>query len=1125
MKRILSILLTAVLLLSVFSISALAEEKKPEPTSGPAAGISMFGGARCGIYNPTTEKYKYAVSFDYGAGALKINNEEIPGMTYDKDSNTLTVKDVDQADNELFVWYMGNDFKLKVEGACAFGAIKVYNYYNFYSTTLNITGSGTLTVNEKKANDNAIQVFAMGSASVMGIDIADSVTVDLYSKDAAPVISVNASALTPDEGGAITGGGKALTGVKSEQIKDIRPDYVQTIEINDRDKDFSRGYQVTRKSDPEGVYVYNLMDNVIYSVSRYIYVDELELWVIDDSFSYVQYNKDEFEAEYDLVCGMAPAKIDYMSDYLYERRGTEGVKLLRDDEPDAVYVGVPTNAIWDWGDDHDYSGNYEIHRVLWDDDQEMYVEDTSFKEIDLVAAELEENGFQIEKETHDELKELKVWDSEPSYYNRNRISGDIMIRDEDPDGLYVCTGKYTTEVDGIVTEQGITVHLVHYDAENDDYYIKRVYSEPECFYITDDVFISGESGFSNVYDTISTYINLRYLPEDYDIQSDMSGNMIQLKKDSEPGAVYGYRTWTHYFEDDTEREEYGLYRLQFNEKLGVYVEDSSFDYVEFYDLSYLDERGYEVVESYQALEYYSKGRIYFNDYPIYHDNDDNTYYADYGNNVYSYSDANTVTIGETTYYAGTYEEDLGIGELNSTEHEVVTDKYKYWVDGPEYHHAAGEQPEPVDYALWVNGEQVTSDHLTVTCGTGTATYDPVENTLTLDNAEITKGTDTDWTYSGVLSQMDELTVVIKGNCTITETSGDGIGTYNSEMVQVGDVFYPAPYDLTVTGDGILTIKESTPMYGYGLYCTGNLVLDGVTLHIESAAAGVWASDLKMDNVTADIQTSSWYSGIVVNRGNFTFDNSTVSAKSGEGAGLLLGSDQTPSVLTVSSGTLNLEGKIGIQGIVDMSVVTVNGGKLSVEGSEKAFDDTFLADDAKNIVMGEGIGVTSGAIDGKAVVIEALSGSSNFTLSGTITSYLSNTDMITVQLQQDDSVKYSATATGNTASYSIEGAANGSYTLRVSKKDHVTREYTVNVTDDTTQDVKICPIGDCDLNGKVQAADAMKAYKHAQGKADEQLSGYAFDCADVAPVGNPNGKVQAADAMNIYQQAQGKHNLF
>ena len=147
------------------------------------------------------------------------------------------------------------------------------------------------------------------------------------------------------------------------------------------------------------------------------------------------------------------------------------------------------------------------------------------------------------------------------------------------------------------------------------------------------------------------------------------------------------------------------------------------------------------------------------------------------------------------------------------------------------------------------------------------------------------------------------------------------------------------------------------------------------------------------------------------------------------------------------------------------------------------------------------------------------------VSGSFTSYLDASGTVTVQLLQSGSVQYSATATGNSGSYAIENVADGSYTLRVSKANHVTRDYAVTVSGDTTQDVKICPLGDVDGNGKVQANDAMKAYQHAQGKADAQLTGYAFQCVDVAPVGEPNDKVQAADAMVIYQQAQGKHSLW
>ena len=553
---------------------------------------------------------------------------------------------------------------------------------------------------------------------------------------------------------------------------------------------------------------------------------------------------------------------------------------------------------------------------------------------------------------------------------------------------------------------------------------------------------------------------------------------------------------------------YGIMRLQYNEKLGCYVEDTDFDEVVTNDLGKLEYMGYEVILSEQPLEYYTKGRLSLSEYPAYTDQNGTAYYADYNDNVYSYSDDHTITIDGTVFYLGTYEPDVDISDLNDTEHEILTNTYRYWIEGPEYHHV-GEEQEYVEYPLWVNGERLNSDRLRIPCGNGVAIYDPAKKTLTLNNAEITTGTDTDWTYSGVLSQIDQLTVVVKGNCTITETGGDGIGTYNNESYQVGDVIYPAPYDLTVTGDGTLTIVESTPVYGYGLYCTGNLVLDGVTLNITSAAAGVWASDLKMNNITADIQTSSWYSGIVVNRGNFTFDDSTVTAKSGEGAGLLLGSDADSSTLTVSSGALNLEGKLGVQGIVDKSVVTVNGGKLAINATDAAFDASFLADDAKNIVMGEGIGVTSGAIDGNAVVIEECAASAGFAVSGTATSYLTTTgegnDVVTLKLTGTDNnhtdsvdvtAEYSSEKVGAKAetAYSFENVPAGSYVLSVEKKNHVTREYEVTVSADTTQDVVICPKGDANNDGSVKGNDATVAYRHALGKAP-LTDDYKFACAN------------------------------
>ena len=144
-----------------------------------------------------------------------------------------------------------------------------------------------------------------------------------------------------------------------------------------------------------------------------------------------------------------------------------------------------------------------------------------------------------------------------------------------------------------------------------------------------------------------------------------------------------------------------------------------------------------------------------------------------------------------------------------------------------------------------------------------------------------------------------------------------------------------------------------------------------------------------------------------------------------------------------------------------------------------------------------------------------------TVSGAITSYLDAAENVTVTLTGSDN-NYTDSYVGTDKNYSFSNVPNGEYKLTVAKKNHVTREYTVTVSAETVvQDVKICPLGDVNMNGKVQSNDAMLAYKHAQGKAENLLEGYQFALADA----NNNNKVQSNDANKIYQQAQGKHTLF
>ena len=80
----------------------------------------------------------------------------------------------------------------------------------------------------------------------------------------------------------------------------------------------------------------------------------------------------------------------------------------------------------------------------------------------------------------------------------------------------------------------------------------------------------------------------------------------------------------------------------------------------------------------------------------------------------------------------------------------------------------------------------------------------------------------------------------------------------------------------------------------------------------------------------------------------------------------------------------------------------------------------------------------------------------FTLSGTVTSFGDDTDEIMIELIPEGSTEtaYYVIVTGNTAKYNLLNVAAGTYTLKVSKANHVTREYTVVVGDTSVlQDVK------------------------------------------------------------------------
>lgn len=149
--------------------------------------------------------------------------------------------------------------------------------------------------------------------------------------------------------------------------------------------------------------------------------------------------------------------------------------------------------------------------------------------------------------------------------------------------------------------------------------------------------------------------------------------------------------------------------------------------------------------------------------------------------------------------------------------------------------------------------------------------------------------------------------------------------------------------------------------------------------------------------------------------------------------------------------------------------------------------------------------------------------------GQVVSFCDGSD-VTVSLFADGSAepKYTVSVPGGTkdssgqytTTYDIPEVAPGTYTMRVSKKNHVTREYTVTVSGDVKmQDAKIHLMGDINGDGRISIGDINKANLHAKGK--KILLGYELACADI----NGDGRVTTSDVNKLNLHNKGKSLLW
>ena len=203
-----------------------------------------------------------------------------------------------------------------------------------------------------------------------------------------------------------------------------------------------------------------------------------------------------------------------------------------------------------------------------------------------------------------------------------------------------------------------------------------------------------------------------------------------------------------------------------------------------------------------------------------------------------------------------------------------------------------------NYNLYVNGEQFTSEKLSIACGEGTASYDPNTKTLTLNNAAITNGGKSDESpkYGIRVVGDTDLTIKLSGTNSITLDNGGGIfadgSSDNYNIIGDGKLTINVKWDALYTLNGNISISEGaeldiTSAQGCGItsYNKGILSIDGAKVAVSSYYTAASAKELEIKNnsevvlIASADQFNAVYMGDENGAGKIEIINSKVEATS------------------------------------------------------------------------------------------------------------------------------------------------------------------------------------------------------------------------------------------------------
>lgn len=285
MKKTISIILAAVMLLSVFTITAFAG-------NGPSEKQDELG-YRAKLYftedKPAEENPAQFYVFKDNAAI----NDAIEGASYDRATNTLSLVNFNHPELILAMNMMGEDFKINVTGDVILA--QVIAWAEAYDCKISFIGTGSITVNPERTHDRALNIFCGKSDFTLHVDSSVN-PVKFLSNESAITFD---TAIHNDVNTLFSDGDKAIT-----DFYDVPNNHERMVKIKGAYLSGERkehGYMAQLKDWQPGTaagineqYVV-VIDGEKYIVEKYIWDNRCGGYIPDPSFTPIEMTEDEFK--------------------------------------------------------------------------------------------------------------------------------------------------------------------------------------------------------------------------------------------------------------------------------------------------------------------------------------------------------------------------------------------------------------------------------------------------------------------------------------------------------------------------------------------------------------------------------------------------------------------------------------------------------------------------------------------------------------------------------------------------------------------------------------------------------------------------------------------------------------